>query len=54
VGQAYPASPDGWDSQADVLRVLETDGVVDALGPDRVHGNINQAVRAQLEMDVAD
>jgi sulfate permease, SulP family len=39
--------------KADVLRVLQADGVVDALGTDHVHGNINQAVEAQLEADAA-
>jgi len=39
--------------KADILRVLEADGVVEALGADHVHGNINQAVQAQLEASAA-
>src|SRR4029453_4693094 len=37
--------------KANVLRVLEADGALDALGAEYVHGNINQAVQAQLEAD---
>jgi sulfate permease, SulP family len=34
--------------RASVLRVLEADGVVASFGQDHVHGNINQALEAQL------
>ena len=31
-----------------VLAVLEADGIVDRLGADRIHGNVHQAVEAEL------
>lgn len=31
-----------------VLAVLEADGIIDRIGPERVHGNIHLAVEAQL------
>jgi anti-anti-sigma factor len=34
-----------------VLAVLEADGLVATLGPDRVHGNVDRAIEAQLAED---
>jgi sulfate permease, SulP family len=34
-----------------VTTVLEKDGVLDRLGPDRIHGNVDRAVEAQLAAD---
>ena len=34
-----------------VAKVLAKDGVLDRLGPDRIHGNIDRAVEAQLARD---
>lgn len=31
--------------------VLARDGVLDRIGPDRIHGNVQRAVRAQLADD---
>ncbi len=36
-----------------VAGVLETDGVLDRLGEDHVHGNVHRAVEAQLAADRA-
>jgi high affinity sulfate transporter 1 len=35
-----------------VLAVLDADGLVATLGPDRVHGNVDRAIEAQLAEDV--
>jgi SulP family sulfate permease len=48
------AQRDGWSLRlarvrGDVLSVLEADGVLGRLGLDRLHGNVDQAVRAELE-----
>ena len=34
-----------------IATVLARDGVLDRLGPDRIHGNVNRAVEAQLAAD---
>jgi len=34
-----------------VATVLEKDGVLDRLGPGRIHGNVHRAVEAQLAAD---
>ena len=34
-----------------IATVLEKDGVLDRLGPDRIHGNVHRAVEAQLAAD---
>ena len=36
-----------------VAAVLERDGVLDRLGPDRLHGNVHRAVEAQLADDLS-
>jgi anti-anti-sigma factor len=36
-----------------VRAVLETDGVVERLGADHIHGNVHRAVEAQLAADSA-
>ena len=35
----------------EVAGVLAKDGVLDRLGPDRIHGNVDRAVEAQLDAD---
>jgi hypothetical protein len=34
-----------------VRAVLEADGVIDLIGADHIHGNLQRAVRNQLEQD---
>jgi len=34
-----------------VLAVLEADGVVGRIGEDHIHGNVHEAVQAQLAAD---
>jgi hypothetical protein len=34
--------------RGDVLSVLEADGVIGRLGSERLHSNVDQAVRAEL------
>jgi SulP family sulfate permease len=34
-----------------VRTVLEKDGVLEQIGSDHIHGNVQRAVRAQLEND---
>jgi sulfate permease, SulP family len=34
-----------------IASVLARDGVLDRIGPDRIHGNVQRAVRAQLAAD---
>jgi SulP family sulfate permease len=34
-----------------VRSLLESDGVLERIGPDRIHGNVQRAVRAQLESE---
>jgi high affinity sulfate transporter 1 len=36
-----------------VFTVLQADGVIDRIGPDHIHGNIDQAVEAQLRANLA-
>jgi SulP family sulfate permease len=48
------AQRDGWSLRlarvrGDVLSVLDADGVLGRLGVDRVHSNVDEAVRAELE-----
>jgi MFS superfamily sulfate permease-like transporter len=48
------AQRDGWSLRlarvrGGVLSVLDADGIVGRLGNDRVHGNVDQAVRAELD-----
>jgi anti-anti-sigma factor len=31
-----------------VLRVLRSDGIIDLIGPDHIHGNVNRAIEAEL------
>jgi hypothetical protein len=35
-----------------VRQALERDGVLELIGPDRIHGNIDRAVLAQVEASV--
>lgn len=30
------------------LKVLRADGIVELIGPDRIHGNVDRAIEAQL------
>jgi sulfate permease, SulP family len=32
-----------------VMNVLRADGIIDLIGPDHIHGNVQRAVRNQLE-----
>jgi hypothetical protein len=34
--------------KAETLAVLRADGVLDLIGPDHVHGNVDRAVQAEL------
>jgi hypothetical protein len=34
-----------------VREVLERDGVLDRIGPDKTHGNVDQAVEAQIHAE---
>ncbi len=52
------ARRDGWSLRlarvrGDVLSVLDADGVLERLGADRVHSNVDQAVRAELDASQA-
>ena len=31
-----------------VLKVIQADGIVDMIGEDHIHGNVNRAIEAQL------
>jgi hypothetical protein len=49
------AERDGWSLRLVRVRpgvrdALEADGVLVALGPDRLHGNVDEAVRAELAL----
>jgi len=34
-----------------VLTVLQADGILDRIGSDHIHGNVDRAVEAQLALD---